>query len=316
MENNYLLAKSTVLKKYSKDNPYYPMFVLSLYGLFSKYPLYKSYIISIFLSSSILIEDQDVSDILSDYYPELSESFEVDECPEGYETYGISYPDYTLYLDDNNQVVVEKDNPIVICNSRLSNTHLLNVFIHEMSHLLKSYIHCYGSEYTDESVIYWTRNGLSYYEMMYDISKDTFYDASCFEIIDEVINTIQTADVMSEIKSLDSIIPDLEISLFFNTLDKSIMEEPFGYDDIVPFILPLWEDSCFKNIVENNIIDGNIDDIVNYFDNCCFDGSFDKLEELIKAYYFGEDSIEHKTIIENMIYTILSLYNNNKSYKL
>ena len=60
---NYILAKKIIDKKY-KNSEYYPLFVLSLYGLLNKYNKNKDIVINLFNKTEFIIEDGPIRDII------------------------------------------------------------------------------------------------------------------------------------------------------------------------------------------------------------------------------------------------------------
>ena len=273
MEENYILACKTVLNKFSKDNEYYSLFVLSLYGLFSKYPNYKDIIIDIFNNVDIYINNKTVDKIIKKN--KLNSSFTGDNRKNRNFTSAISSNKYSFYIEDGKRIGVEEDNAYIVCSTKLCNpTELLNVFIHEMNHLIKSYKNFYKLISTEDYFGYCSRNGISTCYYYYYPLEDKLVEIEYYNILDENINTIQTTEIMEEIIALDGIVPDKKIQSFIDSLDKDLFSTDFGYDATTYLVRPLWDNSNFKNLVESNIVEGNIEEIINSFDNVLGNDSF------------------------------------------
>ena len=67
MEENYLLAKKIVDKRFDNNNEYYYMFICALFGLFMKFPDNKDLIIKTFMDTKFIIEDIPILDIQKKY---------------------------------------------------------------------------------------------------------------------------------------------------------------------------------------------------------------------------------------------------------
>ena len=81
----------------------------------------------------------------------------------------------------------------------MDNNTLLNTFMHEVNHLIKSQI---NSGFCDEFNYYSVRCGLSLYEVNY--SNGIFIDNTTFGALDEIINVCNEYDIPLEITMLQS----------------------------------------------------------------------------------------------------------------
>ena len=143
-----------------------------------------------------------------------------------------------------------------------------------MNHLIKSYKNSYELIKSDNYIGYYIRNGINYCYCYYYPNDDKLITTDYYSILDEDINTIQTTEVMEEIIALDEIVPDKEMQAYINLLDKDFFHTDFGYDATAYLVRPLWDNSSFKELVENNIIEGNIEEIINSFDSVLGEDSF------------------------------------------
>lgn len=265
MINNYLKAISIVNKKYKQEDNYYPLFVLGLYSLLNKYPNYHNIIEDIFINTNIYLENSPIKDILIKHNLEEIDSFSKENFNN--ETSGMSSQGHNFYLDENNKVCTGISNPFIVCNTDCNNTILLNIFIHEMNHLIKGYKNGYVIYQDDEEIHYTIRNGLNIYEYNYVYEEDTLYETDYYDTLDEVINTLQTTEMLEDILFLDGIIDNSTIQNFIDSIDKEQVKHDFGYENVTKLFKPLWQNTYFKELIENNIVEGNISIIENEFNS-------------------------------------------------
>lgn len=266
--NNYDLAKKIVSSKYDSAYEYYPLFVLSVFALLNKYPDYQDIIYELFRTVDIYLEDKSLYEIAKEYDINVG-YFDCDE--EKVATlsscFGMSSQGYSFVLDEDNSFTIKKNNPFIICNTKdFSVTFLLNLFIHEFNHLIKGYYNSYKIDNDNFSTGYYLRSGLDITYTRLMKYNDTLYEINYHSILDEVINTIQTTEMMQEITKLDGIILDDNIQVFIAGLNKREVNKDFGYDLCVKAFRPLWNNDCFKSLIEDNIVSGNIKYIGKKFD--------------------------------------------------
>ena len=281
MTNNYSLAKKIVLNKYNKDNPYYPLFVVGLYALLNKYPDEHLIITEIFNTTNIHIEKDTVQNTIKKYNYKVVdlESLEISETET---TYGVSSYNYSFHITEDNHIKEENHEPFLICNAKdTSPTVLLNVFIHEMNHLIKGYYKPYKIIEKENEIGYYIRSGINYYWLRYFTETDILYEYDFYSTLDEIINTLQTTEMMKFLKQEKDYIPDNNIYYYLDNLNPREMEKDFGYEVGTELIRPLWEDEVFKELIEDNLINGDINKIIRTFDRITSEGSFVKLADTI-----------------------------------
>lgn len=281
---NYILAKKIIDKKY-KNSEYYPLLVLSLYGLLNKYNKNKDIVISIFRKTKIIIEEGPIKDIIGRHNITAIDLDDDENEETGF--LGVSNQGYNFYVDENNNILFDTVSPFIICDKRRGNNKLLNIFIHEMSHLIKGYKNNHTTIEDDKKIFYSIRSGLNYYVCEFNKQNDELTEEIYNQALDEAINTIQTTEVMQDIKSLDGIIPDKRIQDFIDTLDKDTMNKDYGYEILVPIVRKLWKIKSFKKLIEDNVVEGNIKRINK------------EINELL-----GEDSYENIGITLDNIYNL------------
>lgn len=295
MVEYYYLAEKTVSKKVKKDHPMYPFMVCALYGLLSKYEGYEGIIIPLFGKTDIIFEKGNVKDILEKY--NLGEDlvdFVHDDGSTHASTRGVSNQGHVFITDETGEVHYRKDRPFVACS--ISNTNmsmLLNTFCHEMGHLIKGEVNGFYHEKDKDNDVYVIRNGISHYVYNYRKNYTELEFAQSFAILDEAINCIHTTEVMNEIIGLKDIVVDERILTFLEGLDEEYLKEDHGYEDICMLVRFFYEHPTYRNSIEDNIVVGNIDNIVDDFDSIMGKGSFENVSMIIdKLYHLPEDCPE------------------------
>ncbi|MBR2828216.1 MAG: hypothetical protein IKE70_03195 [Bacilli bacterium] len=269
MIENYKKAYELTQIKFKKEDSSFPMIVLSLYGLLSKYQEYQDLVEKVFLETNIWIENKSVEMILKEKGIDSSNFYEEEKDYYLENTYVPAISSTSKYLerDKNNNIRLIEEKPFIICGDIDKNRKeiIINSFIHEFSHLIKAQINSYFIEEDEIEKSHYLRSGLHFYKYSFNKEKNIFEEGDYFTILDESINVLQTSDTLKLIKELDGIIPNEEISSYFNSLDKEKLIEEYGYLDIVKLLKPLWNIESFKSLIEENIIDGDLNNIVNNF---------------------------------------------------
>ncbi len=309
VEEDYILAKDTSLKICDCDSVYFEFFTVAIYAILRKFGDYRELVLRIIEDSDIFIDDLTISEIMKKHNILNWYNFEKAYVNT---THAISVPGVTLSLE-NNTFEVEYSSPTVICSENCGNiTNLLNCFIHEILHLLKSYFKCVEikREDTDLSVaalrcgIYISRNSL----------KDGFKDAiseDYFQILDEAINVIQTTETMEEILSLKEICSDEDVLEFIDSLDEYKIHKDYGYSSIVPIVRTLWNNRQFRELVERNIVDGDIKIIFDEFNEDMGENMFQEVAQLVDdIYYAGQENKTKKVQrLKRELRSIIKSYN-------
>lgn len=282
MEENYLLAKKIVSKRFDEDNKFYPFFVLAIYGELTVFKNYKDFIEEIFDNVLIIISNKTINNTMLENNLDPEAFFNNDNSNEEiYKTEAISYCGYDCDFDGEKLKAVKTD-PFIICTTFYNNSweHLLAAFIHEFSHIIKGAINgCHISKDKNHS-IFTTRCGLSIFKLIYDKNKNEFSQNVSYEILDEVINCAHTNDIINEILAIKDIIPDQKISNFLEILNKRYLKDT-GYERASNSFKPLWRNNTFKTLINNNIVLGNINLIEEEFNKILGFNSLEKLNELL-----------------------------------
>ena len=288
MVENYTLAVKTVSRKMSKNHTMYPFMVCALYGLLCKYKGHEKLVLSLFSKTDIIFENGSLPEILKRHHIEMDFADPVQDSPDGIlTTLGASNQGHNFVSDGNGNVYYKREKPFVVCSTSNTNmTRLLNTFCHEMGHLIKGEVNGYSSKKEKDSFIYVIRTGLAHYVYRYQKNFQEMDYITSFGVLDEAINCIQTTDVMREILALGEFCEDEDIQSFIHSLDVDVMNEDHGYEDIVLLVRLFWNQDSFKELVEKNIVTGNIDSIVQEFDSFLGEESFDYLSYLLEEIYF------------------------------
>lgn len=294
MKDRLLLAEQIVSSRFKKDNIYYGMYVLSCYGLLTKYEDYSDIIKKLFETCEFYITNKQLKELNYDIY-------EFDVNDDNGEILGFSDIGKDCYIDNDELIIYNYTNPKFFCSTKNGPNETINTVIHELSHLIKSSIKTFYKE--NNSII--QRCGL------YKIEEtEENYIFSFNSSLDEVINVLQVSDILKEIKKLSIDNLNEETKKFFNKLDLEDLEKLIGYETGVMLIEPLWKNNSFKNLIEDNIVIGNIDKIEDEFNKTIginngfsyFSSSFDMIMDSENS---EDEILEHVMHIES----IVNLYN-------
>ena len=248
MEVNYLLAKQIVDEKFDNSNQYYYMFICALFGLFMKYPDNKDLIIKSFRETTFIIEDIPVLDIQKKYDLNLIQEDELEvQDPSVCTNYGVSDLGFGYFIKDG-MVQMIREKPMIVCTSKNNSpANLLNVFIHEMNHILKSWNNSHGSKKDEDVSCCYNRCGMMYCIYTYDKSTDILKEEEFYSTLDEVINVFQTTDILKYILMLDGVVPDEDFQEYFDTLDKDEMTKLNGYEKCCGLFKRIWDNDLLKD---------------------------------------------------------------------
>ena len=281
-EDSLNIIFSMINKKYGKntssDLPM-DMIGVSLTGFLLYYGKWVLPILrDLVFESDFFIESRPLKEIIEDHQDQEMKIFSEDdftECP------AISTSNQLYYFDKDGRCVFEQAPPKLFCSTLgVSQNDLLNIFTHELNHLLKSRIKSHGRIGTNG---YWLRNGLHYFT---SYLQDRFiYESQQAEMLDEVINVFQTSDIMKDIKQLDSYRFSYPLQSYLRTLDFESLDEPFGYTLTATMLEQFWRNTNFKEEIKRPLILGNLSIIEEDFNRMVEDDlfssfvdSFDELE--------------------------------------
>ena len=312
MEENYFKAKNIVSLKYDREDSYYPFFVLSIYALLQKYPTLSSVVQDIFLKTDIYIGEDSIREIIEKNDISALKMDEEEVVSPKEAILGLVSPRIFFHVNQE-EISINRENPVIVCSlKQASLTSTLNTFVHEMNHLIKGYLNGYG-EYSDDVVFgYYLRCGVNYYQCEYSKKNETYTEYDYHSVFEEVINTIQTTEMLTSLLALDGIIPDQDIQHFFFNLDKQELVTSNGYDACVKVMKPMWNNDIFRSLVEDNLYLGNVADIAQGVDDVLGENAFedisDALDDLDELTFHGRNPLKAKRIIY-YLHNKVKLYN-------
>ena len=170
---------------------------------------------------------------------------------------------------------------MVIQNYRnISLVDLLDNLIHEFNHALNSYV----NEMKITVKYIYLRTGLTY--RIYQKDNCSFVKKQSSYILEEIINTKQTADVINIIKSFDSNNPIISNTIYaINGETKNVYQSKSYY--LQSYVCKeILENRTFISTLENLRINGEVYEINNWFDSITGkEGSYKELNELLVEIY-------------------------------
>ena len=316
MEEKYLLAKKTVSSKFNEDYEYYPMLILGLTVLLIKYSKYEKELLELFLNSSFYIEDKDMKDIVNSHNLDDGNRDDYDK----FTIYGFSHNGVAFWINETEEIErISLDPYIAISSKKAPKERILNVFLHEMLHLLKSIKNPFNIYKMDDDVTaVLLKSGFNNSIHIIDKKSNDIYVQTQYETFDEVINTLQTTELMELIIALDDIIPDKLVADYLKSLDADMLKKDYGYEIIVPSFKSLWEIPSFKKMIEDNIIEGEIDIVSTRINAMLGEGELELFCDCLDYidYYQDEDHTEPLEIIQEFVNKYKQEDKNNKSFYL
>lgn len=298
MKKNIKLAEKIINKRFSKNDETYGLYILSCYGLLSKFgENYTPLIENLFQNTNFYTENKTLQEI-------LLENNTLSHIPVELETentsiIAVSFFSDDLFFNEYGKVIHKKTNPKIFCSTLTqSKNDILNVFTHEASHLIKGAINNVTKEPYNSFTIRCGLNTVKYY-----IENEDIYTLNKNRTLDEIINVFQVSDIMSEIKKLTPEELPKEARSYFQELDLNTLDDPYGYDFFHDICLPLWQNEHFKTNIEDHIITGELDEIANDFDKIVDSPLFEDF-----SYYLDciEIKIENNEEIYELVEWIIS----------
>ena len=278
MLENYKIAKKAVEEKIGTEHEFYPLMVSALYGLLTKYKNHKEIVLKVWKETNIIIEEGKIEDILKRHNIGLDVYNYVPD-DENAKTYGVSNQGNTFLMDDEGNITFEKEKPFLICSKDANPYNLLNTFIHELSHLIKGDVNGSCQEQEEDTTIFIIRTGLAHY--VYFLKENELTLTTAFSILDEAINTIQTTETIEEILSLKEWVEEEKMKRFLEKIKKEDIKDK-GYELITPLVRKFWQNETFKEIIECDITEGDIDNIIANYDEIMGEDAFQTLGDLLE----------------------------------
>ena len=292
--NRYRDTVLNIKKKYNYDNNITHLLYIIIPAFVYKYKYMEKMIINIFNEIEIITKDNK-SEYIKAFY--------------------TSIPSYI-----DNKIVTKK---YVIINdyNNIGLIQLLDNLIHEFNHAVNSY----NNEFTIDKDKLFLRTGLSF--VTYSIPNFNAIGKDNSFVLEEVINTRQTEEIIDIIKKLesdDTIINNIIYSLNNETFDNY---KSNAYALEANILNNLINNKTFLSTIENLRINGEVYYIYEWFDNIVgIDNSYlnliNKLNDIFnleieysKRFFLKKRIIfKIKNIIKD-VDNIINLFNSNCNYK-
>lgn len=270
--NKYLRqAESIISRRFDKSDENYGLLVMGCFALLSKFgDEYLPIVEKVMLETDFHIGNKPLSELLNEGGISAEDAFRGEEFYDTEITVtAISSPGIDLWVEDG-KIMMEKETPAIFCTTIDGDaTTILNAFVHEVAHLIKSTVNVV---YSDSPKHFLVRNGLNIFGLSFE--RNSPLEPNDNSMLDEVINVLQTADMMRAVKELNGSPMSDEVLRFYRELDLDRIDLLYGYDELTSFVLPLWSNDYFRSSIENNIVIGRIDRIRNDFDSIMGANSF------------------------------------------
>lgn len=270
--NKYLRqAESIISRRFDKSDENYGLLVMGCFALLSKFgDDYLPIVEKVMLETDFHIGNKPLSELLNEGGIAAEDAFRGEEFYDTEITVtAISSPGIDLWVEDG-KIMMEKETPAIFCTTIDGDaTTILNAFVHEVAHLIKSTVNVV---YSDSPKHFLVRNGLNIFGLSFE--RNSPLEPNDNSMLDEVINVLQTADMMRAVKELNGSPMSDEVLRFYRELDLDRIDLLYGYDELTSLVLPLWSNDYFRSSIENNIVIGRIDRIRNDFDSIMGANSF------------------------------------------
>ncbi len=296
MVHKYISFVDEISYKYQYDSNIKHLLYLIIPAFVTKYSIYKERLVLDTFRDIPIIIGKDDSELVQAFYTSIPRYYQ-------------------------NNIVTKKY--IVIHNYHgISLVQLFDSLVHEFNHAINSYL----NEIMVKDDVLYLRTGLSYSK--YHIPELTPMDKDNSYVLEEILNTHQTEEIINIIKSYNDPF-DIEIN---NTIYSLNHETDSQYTSKAYYL----ENSLMKSILLNKTflstlnnlrISGDISDIEYWFDNITGkDNSYSRLINYLKEIleleekYSSQKFFKNRTIekIKDLIHKVLdiiNLFNQNCNYK-
>ena len=203
----------------------------------------------------------------------------------------------------------------------ISHIELLDNLVHEFNHAINSYI----NEIKETKNYLYLRTGLTY--RVYNKNNLEFIKKHSSYLLEEIINTKQTEEIIDIIKSFDESNKDISNTIYainsetnHNYSSNSYYLESYTCKQIL-------DNKTFINTLGNLRINGEIYDIPDWFDNITGEkGSYKRLIDLLNEIYNLEIEYSKKKFFKRItvlkirstsqkIMNIVNTFDNNVTYR-
>lgn len=267
-------AEEIISRKYDTNDANYGLLVLGCYSLLQKFgESYTPIVEKVMLDTDIHISNKSLKEMLVGTDVDTEASFSEEELDEeDMVVTAVSTPGYKIELSDTGSILYKNTTPAIYCSTRdENNNNILNALVHEASHLVKSSVNSISQ---NKNNVFLLRSGLNIFGYYFEDGQ--LRTRSDNSMLDEVINVLQTADMMKSVKELAGSKMSPKVKDFYEELDLETLDNMYGYGytELSDFVRPLWNIPDFKDSIEENIVIGRLDRIQNDFDSILGKGSF------------------------------------------
>lgn len=289
------LAKECISGACDEDDQMYGMFLLCCYGLLDKFGSEYSELIKLaFSDSNFSLENKPLQELIS----KAGYNYKVAKGEKA-----SSFTGTFGAMDKHLNFRILNEKPSFFINTtNISANDLLITFTHEILHIVKGLIRNVIME--PEKNIVAIRRGL--YLEIYNTENRELNPEIHNNILDELTTVFQTVDVMSSICQIEKELLDDKTKLFYDQLRTYMLKFPSGYENATSYFEPLWKNDCFKDLIDSNVIMGNIEKIEEEFDAVVGQNRFRKfsqaLDTLYCENYTGIKKLENDIILKKTVY--------------
>lgn len=231
----YMAVIDEIADNNNYDNNIRHLLYLIIPAFITKYTYKDKLIIDVFKNTPIIIKNEDTKYVNAFY---------------------TSIPKF-----DGDKIVTTK---YVVINNYRDNSliRLLDSLVHEYNHAVNSYL----KEIVVKDNIVYIRTGLTY--ITYDKNSLKSIDKLPSYILEEVINTRQTEDIIDIIKNYkDNDIESINNTIYAINIETNDNYESKAYYLETRILMKLLTNSTFIYTLENLRMEGNIDDIEKWFND-------------------------------------------------
>lgn len=143
--------------------------------------------------------------------------------------------------------------------------------------ILNGAFHAFSFDENEDVTTYSLRTGLNTHYYYYDKVRGNLWENDDFDLLDEIINVMQTTELTEHVFALEKFIEDEDILDYLHSLDHSEARRDFGYEYGVILLRPLWNDELFRQIIEDDIVLGNVSRIAEKYDYIMGNNTFEGL---------------------------------------
>ncbi len=205
--------------------------------------------------------------------------------------------------------------------NKISLVDLLDNLIHEFNHAINSYV----NEIKVTLKYLYLRTGLTF--RVYQKDNCSFIKKQSSYILEEIINTKQTSDIINIIKEMDQSNPIISNTIYAINAETNSKYQSNAYYLQSYVCKEILENKTFINTLENLRINGEVYEVNKWFDSITGkEGSYKELNELLVEIYnleikyteqkfFKKRTVEKIRSTSKQILRIIKRFNENVIFK-